>query len=446
MQHLLVPTEVLFGKRTKGVKIIDVSVGSLGAELQLQPGDTILSVNGRELRDFIDFRFFAGSEDEVTLDILRQDGERWQLEVEKSEDEDWGLDFEHFKPRQCANDCIFCFCKQNPPGSRESLWFRDEDVRLSFLYGNYTTMTSMSKQEMERIVEQRLSPQYVSVHATDLDVRAILLGNNKHDDVLKKIEYFIQNGIQIHAQVVLCPGINDGDVLRRTVYDLAKYHPGLVSTAIVPLGITDHHTEKDKLTLVSDEWCREVIQQVTPWQQEFQKRFGFTFAFLGDEIYLRAGQPLPKKSHYGDYPQIEDGVGMVRLFLEDLSKTIKKKSPKPGKRIRGTVATGRLFFPILRDAITEINSNFGTELTPLPVTNRYFGEGVTVAGLLSGGDFLKAKDEIKGDFLLIPESSTNEEGSLFLDNSTVDDLRQQLTLPIIKAGRTVSEMLDRIQF
>ena len=224
--------------------------------MELEPGDTILSVNGRELKDFIDFRFYAGSEDEITLDILRQDGETWQLEVEKAEDEDWGLDFEHFKPRQCANDCIFCFCKQNPPGSRESLWFRDEDVRLSFLYGNYTTMTSMSRQEMERIVEQRLSPQYVSVHATDLAVRARLLGNDKRDDVLARIKYFTENGIQIHAQVVLCPGINDGDVLRKTVYDLAGFHPGLVSTTIVPLGITDHHTEKDKLTLVSDDSCR----------------------------------------------------------------------------------------------------------------------------------------------------------------------------------------------
>ncbi|HZS43491.1 MAG TPA: DUF512 domain-containing protein [Blastocatellia bacterium] len=444
MQHLLVPTEVLFGKRTKGVKIIDVAPGSLGAELELQPGDTILSVNGRQLRDFIDFRFCAGSEDEVTLEVIRADGEKWQLEVEKAEDEDWGLDFEHFKPRQCANDCIFCFCKQNPPGSRESLWFRDEDIRLSFLYGNYTTMTSMSRQEMRRIVEQRLTPQYVSVHATDLAVRAILLGNDKRDDVLAKIRYFIENGIDIHAQVVLCPGINDGDVLKRTIYDLADLHPGLVSTAIVPLGITDHHTEKDKLTLVSDDWCREVIAQVSPWQEEFRKRLGFTFAFLGDEIYLRAGQPIPLKSHYGEYPQIEDGVGMVRLFLEDLKKLLKSRKSKPNKRIRGTVATGKLFYPALREALTQINDRFETELKPLAITNRYFGEGVTVAGLLSGGDFLKTRSEIQGDFFVIPESSTNEEGSLFLDNSTVADLRAELGIPVIKGGRTPTELLDRL--
>src|SRR5882757_382751 len=281
--------------RRRGVTITDVTAGSIGAELELEPGDRIMRVNGRVVRDYLDFRFQSSGETDLVFDVRKHTGEDWELNIERDEAEDFGLGFEQIVPRQCANECLFCFCKGNPETARPSLFVRDEDVRLSFLYGNYTTMTSITEDEMRRIVEQRLSPQYVSVHATDLDVRAILLGNNKHDDVLKKIEYFIQNGIQIHAQVVLCPGINDGDVLRRTVYDLAKYHPGLVSTAIVPLGITDHHTEKDKLRLVSDDWCREVIQQVTPWQQEFQKTFGFTFAFLGDEIYIRAGQPIPKK-------------------------------------------------------------------------------------------------------------------------------------------------------
>src|SRR5437660_7846463 len=233
-------------KKETGVVVTAVDPFALGDKAGIEAGDRILKVNGRLLRDFLDYQFYTGSEDRVRLGILKKSGERTELDVEINEGEIWGLDFEYFSPRQCANDCIFCFCNQNPVGSRESLFFKDEDTRLSFLHGNYTTMSSISKLELDRIIEQRLSPQYVSVHATDPEVRRYLLGRKRADDVLAKMRYLAQNGIELHAQIVLCPGLNDGDVLRRTINDLAELHPQLSSVAVLPVVFTKLHNYRHK--------------------------------------------------------------------------------------------------------------------------------------------------------------------------------------------------------
>ncbi len=423
-------------KRAKpGVEITAVDDGGLGCELGLEIGDRILKINGRKLRDYLDFQFYAGSEDRLRLDIEKRDGEQWELEVEVGEGEIWGLDFETFTPRQCANECLFCFCEQNPPDARPALFFRDEDIRLSFLHGNYTTMTSMSRDEMNRIVEQRLSPQFVSVHATDLEVRKYLLGRKRIDDVLEKMRFFIDHGIELHAQVVLCPKINDGAQLEKTVHDLVTLYPGLQSTAIVPLGITKYHRNKDLLTPATDEWCGEVIDQVTPWQRKFYQKLGTRFAFLGDEFYLRAGRPVPGRAHYGQSPQIEDGVGMVRRFLVDFKNMTRRRTLRPAtRRVHGTVATGTLFYPILKSVIEEFNRLYSTALKPLRVVNDYFGEECSVAGLLSGRDFIKAKGNIEGNFLIIPPETVTTERERFLDDLTLENLRSELKMPVYKEG------------
>jgi len=423
----------------RGVEVLKVQEGSLGHELELKPGDRILSVNGRKLRDFLDFQFLTGSESELTLEVLKPSGEQWQIEVERDEDEIWGLEFETFMPRQCANECIFCFCDQNPQGARPSLSFKDEDIRLSFLYGNYTTMTSITQAEMERIVEQRLSPQYVSVHATDSEVRRKLLGFNKPDHLMEKMRYLTGHGIELHCQIVLCPGYNDGAQLQKTVFDLAELHPGVTSVAVVPLGITPFHKNRDILIPVTDEFAASVIRQVEPWQQMFRRRFGAVFVFLADEFYLRAGFPIPGKRHYGDYPQIEDGVGMVRTFLDGFNAAMKRKWPRPKRRVRGTLATGKLFYPILESCAKQINEKFGTELKTVRVANHFFGEEITVSGLLTGGDLLRSRDSFAGEFLIIPEDSVNYEGYLFLDDMTVDDLSRKLCLPIYRSGRKLAD-------
>ncbi|MDQ5839544.1 MAG: DUF512 domain-containing protein, partial [Acidobacteriota bacterium] len=310
--------------RRRGVTITDVAPGTLGAELELEPGDRVVKVNGRAVRDYLDFRFHTGGETELTLGVLKRGGEEWEIEIERGEGEDFGLSFENIVPRQCANECLFCFCKGNPPDARPALSFRDEDVRLSFLYGNYTTLTSITEDEMRRVIEQRLTPQYVSVHATDLKVRAHLLGvDERRADIGAKLRRMMDAGIEIHAQVVLCPDINDGEVLRRTVEDLAAEFPRVRSVAIVPLGLTRYNTD-ERLTPVTPVWCRKIIREVAALQREMRARLGTTFAFLGDEIYLRAGRDVPGRRHYGDYPQIEDGVGMVRSFREEFARLLRR--------------------------------------------------------------------------------------------------------------------------
>ena len=433
----------------KGIKIIGIEPDSLAAELDLEAGDRVWTINGKRVRDALDFKFLTSGEEELLVEIVKADGEEWAIEVEKDESEAWGIDFEPMVPRQCGNDCIFCFIQQNPTGSRQSLWVRDEDVRFSFMYGNYSTLTTIGKNEIARVIEQKLSPQYVSVHATDLDLRSYMLGNEKRIDVLAQIKHFIDHGIEVHAQVVLCPTINDGQYLVKTIYDLAALHPGLVSTAIVPLGITDGHKYRDRLTPVTDEYCAQIIDLVTPIQNELRKKIGTVFAFLGDEFYIRAGRPIPEKKHYritrghkaedASYPQIEDGVGMVRQFFEDHAKRMKQLEKKrargefgekDAKAIYGTIATGELFAPMLKQACDEMNRQFGTRLKAVAVENTFFGKGVTVAGLLTGRDFVNAASNFAGKFVMLPKDCWRDHDQKFLDGLTVNELAAELVLPV----------------
>ncbi|HEV7905703.1 MAG TPA: DUF512 domain-containing protein [Pyrinomonadaceae bacterium] len=419
--------------RRRGVEVSEVAPASLAAELELEAGDRIIRVNGRLVRDYLDFRFQTGGETELTLEVLKRNGEAWELEIERGEGEDFGLQFENIVPRQCANECLFCFCHGNPPDARPALSFRDEDVRLSFLYGNYTTLTSITEAEMQRVIEQRLSPQYVSVHATDLDVRAYLLGvDKKRADIRAKMRRMLDAGIEIHAQVVLCPTINDGEILERTVRDLSADYPTLRSVAIVPLGLTRYNTDA-RLTPVTPEFCRDTIRQVKELQRDLHARLGTNFAFLGDEFYLRAGLPVPSRRHYGDYPQIEDGVGMVRSFYEDfrrLERKLERRPPTCPAKLDGTILTGKLFAPVLRDLIARLNERFGTRLRVLAVSNDYFGPDIVVAGLMTGKDVLAVREQIEGNFVIIPSVAFKSDEPIMLDGSLLPDLQKQLGLPL----------------
>jgi putative radical SAM enzyme (TIGR03279 family) len=286
---------------------------------------------------------------------------------------------------------------------------------------------------MRRIIEQRLTPQYVSVHATDLDVRAYLLGiEKKRADIAPKLKRLLDAGIEIHAQVVLCPGINDGEVLRRTIADLAAEYPRITSVAIVPLGLTRYNTDP-RLTAVTPDFCRQVISEVTAIQSGLRKRLGTTFAFLGDEIYLRAGRRVPARSHYGDYPQIEDGIGMVRSFNNEFAGLVKRLSRQPLRhsgKLRGTLLTGTLFAPVLKPMIERLNLRFGTQLRVEGVENNYFGGDVSVAGLLTGGDLTAARDRLSGDFVIIPKSTLKSDEAIMLDGMKLEELTAQLGLPV----------------
>ena len=433
--------------RRRGVEISEVAPGSLGAEMELEPGDRIIKVNGRTVRDYLDFRFQTAGETELLLEVRKKSGDDWELELERAENEDFGFTFEQIVPRQCANACIFCFCNGNPADARPSLFIKDEDIRLSFLYGNYTTLTSISEDEMQRIVEQRLSPQYVSVHATDLDVRAYLLGVDKQRaDISSKLQRLLEAGIEIHAQVVLCPKINDGEVLKRTISDLAAEYPRITSVAIVPLGLTRYNTD-DRLTKVTPEFCREVIDQVTPIQQELTKRLGTNFALLGDEIYLRAGRTIPVRSHYGTYPQIEDGVGMVRAFSTEFAKhlaKLKREGVNQLGKSKGTILTGTLFAPVLRKQVEKLNKQFGANLQVEAVENGYFGGDVSVAGLLTGRDLISARERINGEYVVIPRQMLKSDEAVMLDGMLLSDVESSLGLPVhaVNLSELVSLLLN----
>ena len=442
--------------RRPGVIITEVTAGSVGDELELRPKDRIVRVNGRPVRDYLDFRFQTAGETELVFQVKKTNGETHDIEFDRHEGEDFGLNFEQIVPRQCANECIFCFCKGNPDDARPSLFVRDEDIRLSFLYGNYTTLSSITEDEMKRIIEQRLSPQYVSVHATDLKTRAYLLGvDESRADISDKLERLLAADIDLHAQVVLCPEINDGAILEKTLRDLAAHYPKVVSTAVVPVALTRYNTD-ERLTRVTAEFCRRTIKEVEKLQKEFRKTLGVTFAFLGDEIYLKAGAEIPLRRHYGNYPQIEDGVGMVRSFLNAFEKIFhhrgtearslgnvrtheaamipkdqrsKVKAQSPTSQF-GTLLTGEMFAPILIAQIDRYNAMKDSRLTVLAVPNTYFGGDVAVAGLLTGQDLLAVRDKIVGDFVVIPKATIKSDEPIFLDGMTYDDLKRQFPVPV----------------
>ncbi|MEO6588848.1 MAG: DUF512 domain-containing protein [Pyrinomonadaceae bacterium] len=458
--------------RRAGVIITEVAPESLAEELELKPNDRIVKVNGRSVRDYLDFRFQTSGETEMELTVKKENGETWEIELDREEGEDFGLMFEQIVPRQCANECLFCFCKGNPEDARPSLFVRDEDIRLSFLYGNYTTLSSITPDEMNRIVEQRLSPQYVSVHATDLKTRAYLLGvDEKRADIFGKLQTLLDNDIEIHAQIVLCPEINDGAQLEKTLRDLAAHYPKIVSAAIVPVALTRYNTD-ERLTKVTPEFCRRTIKQVEKLQKEFRKTLGVTFAFLGDENYIKAGMEIPSRRHYGNYPQIEDGVGMIRSFLNSFESLLKEvhrrdaetqskkgaetrasasvqiaenirthelaikpkvqsaKCTVQSAKLNGTVLTGEMFAPILSENIEKLNSVRGSRLKVLAVPNTYFGGDVSVAGLLSGQDYLSIKDRIEGDFVIIPKHTIKSDEPLLIDGMQFEDLKRQFDIPV----------------
>lgn len=452
--------------RRPGVTITDVTPDSLGEELELRANDRIVKVNGRSVRDYLDFRFQTAGETELTFHVRKPSGEMLEIEFDREEGEDFGLMFEQIVPRQCANECLFCFCKGNPADARASLFVRDEDIRLSFLYGNYTTLSSITEDEMNRIIEQRLSPQYVSVHATDLKTRAYLLGvDEKRADIFDKFQRLLDNDIEIHAQVVLCPEINDGKQLEKTLRDLAAHYPKVVSTAVVPVALTRYNTD-ERLTRVTPEFCRRTIREVEKLQKEFRRTLGTTFAFLGDEIYLKGGVEIPSRRHYGDYPQIEDGVGMVRSFLNAFGKflseppagagglkpsartnntrthvaavvpvqvpniSIQLPATAGGSDLHGTILTGEMFEPVMGEQIAKYNDLTGARLRVLAVPNTYFGGDVSVAGLLTGQDYLKIADQISGDFVIIPKHTIKSDEPILLDGMTFSELETKFPVPV----------------
>jgi putative radical SAM enzyme (TIGR03279 family) len=406
------------------LRVLSVEGGSLAERIGLKAGDEIHELNGKPLLDVIDFQFNAATIGRRTT-ITTQEK---KITFVRREWESFGLEFEAIEPLTCKNQCVFCFVHQNPKNVRRSLHIKDEDYRLSFLFGNYLTLTNVNEDEMRRIIDQRLSPLYISVHATEPELRTILLGNSEYDGLMEKIERLTGAGIQLHCQVVLCPGLNDGVHLERTIEDLLKFHPDVASLAIVPVGLTDHRKNLPELAPFTPDYARDLIGRITPIQRKLKRQIGTPFAFLGDEIYIMAGHELPPSSHYSDFPQIENGVGMVRTFLTQFNSALRKK---PTGRARGTVCTGKVFYPYLKECVNRL----GMDLKTIAVESEFWGSGIGVAGLLTGSDFIAAlKGQVYGDFVVLPSEAMVGDDYLFLDDLTLKDLENELDVEVIPSG------------
>ena len=401
--------------------------------LGLRPGDRLLAIDGHALRDVIDYRFYA-AEERLELDIER-DGQRLALAVEREYEEDFGLRFTEdvFDGlRCCSNRCEFCFVDQMPPGLRASLYVKDDDYRYSFLHGNFITMTNWTEEDWARIAEQHLSPLFVSVHATDDGLRRRLLCNPGAPEILPQLRRLAALGIEIHAQIVVIPELNDDSQLEHTVRDLIELHPTVRSIGVVPVGLTRYH--KSRMRLLSADEERTILGLITSLQYENVRTVGSRVVYAADEFYLRTGCAIPEGAAYEGFPQLENGIGLVRQLLDQWG-WLSERGFKPGKKGRGSVVCGTLISPVLGSLLQRSRAETGLDLGLIVVTNEFFGPTVTVSGLLTARDVLgtlQGKD--LGEVVFLPGSMFDSEERLTLDGATMHELEGSLGVPVVRAA------------
>jgi putative radical SAM enzyme (TIGR03279 family) len=419
------------------LKVTAVAPESLGADLGLQPGAELLTINGREIEDFLDWEFLSADE-QFLLHVRQPDGEEVEYDIERPEGLPMGVSVESARIRRCANRCDFCFVDGLPEGLREALYIRDDDYRLSFKYGNFATLTNLKPRDMERIIEYRLSPLYVSVHATDPVVRRWLLRNPLAPDILEQLRQLAAHGIVFHTQIVMSPGVNDGEVLEQTLRELYEFGPQVLNVSAVPVGLTTfskHHLVREP---TRDE-CRAAIGQLERWARRAKQERGVTWAFAADEMYLRADLPLPPAAHYDDFQQVENGIGAVRYLQQRIQDDRDALVDWRGRRIG--VLTGSSMAGLMPQVLEPLAAVTGATFELIPLTNTLFGETVSCAGLLPGAAFRVALAGRKDlDLALIPGESLNENG-LFMDDLTLAGI--QATSPVeIRPSYHFTDALD----
>jgi putative radical SAM enzyme (TIGR03279 family) len=435
--------EVAAADRKSGLKITKVHPNSVAEALDLRIGDRLLRINSHRIHDPIDYRFHAGG-DEMVLEIERE-GLRRLLSVGKEMDEDLGLEFAEPRYRTCINQCIFCFVNQMPQGLRRALYIKDDDYRLSFIHGNYITLTNMSDGDFERIFRQRLSPLYVSVHATDDAVRRKMLGNAEAPAILAALERLTGEGIRLHTQIVLCPGINDGEVLDRSIRDLKVLRPHVESVAIVPVGLTRFRNHMKPVQEVTRTYARVLLKKIGIVQEKCVEQFGDPWIFASDEFYLMAQAPFQPLETYGELPQLENGVGMVPLFVAGIEDGLECLPRQSGDK-KLTIGTGFLAYPVLKGLVPMITRRTGAEIELIPIANKFFGASVTVSGLLTGSDLLHAFGSRKApEALILPSNMVLSQNRSFLDGMTIGQVEAGIGCPLQFVDATSEGLLGLFQ-
>lgn len=421
--------------------------GSIGEALELEPGDALLSINGQQVEDVFDYRYLMNDE-YVELLIKKADGEEWELEVEKEYEEDLGVEFENSlmdEYRSCSNHCMFCFIDQMPPGMRETLYFKDDDSRLSFLQGNYVTLTNMSEHDLDRIIQFHLAPINVSFQTMNPELRCKMLHNRFAGEALKKADRLYENGITMNGQIVLCKGVNDGKELEYSLEKLSAYAPVLQSVSIVPVGLTKFREGLAPLEPFTEEDAKELLSTVHRWQEQMMERHGIHFVHASDEWYVLAGEALPEEERYDGYLQLENGVGMLRLLETEASEALAALEGD-GRRARISAATGKLAAPYIRGIMGKIHEKFpGTEVTVYTIENRFFGEKITVSGLITGADLneqLQGRD--LGERLLLPCNMLRSGEDVFLDDMKVEELAEALDVEIVIVDESGEDLINSV--
>ena len=423
----------------KGHLINSVSEGSIAEEMGVEAGDYLISINGNEIEDVFDYRFLVDDE-YIEMVIRKADGEEWELEIEKDYDEEIGIEFENGlmdEYRRCHNKCIFCFIDQMPKGMRETLYFKDDDSRLSFLQGNYVTLTNMSDHDVERIIRYRLEPINISFQTTNPELRCKMLNNRFAGEALKKARKFYEAGITMNGQIVLCKGVNDGEELERSLRDLSEYMPYLQSLSVVPVGLSKHREGLYPLESFTKEDAREVLQCIHKCQKKMYEKYENHFVHAGDEWYILAEEDFPEEENYDGYLQYENGVGMVRSMLDMLQEELETHQGDERERELSMI-TGKLMYPFLGEMIKDINEKYPKVQVHLyGIRNDFFGEQITVAGLLTAQDIIaQVKDKPLGERLLLPDCMLRSGESVFLDDVTVEEMENalQVKIDIVKSS------------
>ena len=437
-----------------------VESGSIAEELELEPGDILLSINSEEIEDIFDYRFIIKDE-YLEVAIRKKNGEEWILEIDKEFDEDLGLEFENSlmsEYRSCCNKCIFCFIDQMPPGMRETLYFKDDDSRLSFLQGNYITMTNMKEKDIDRIIRMHLSPINISVQTTNLELRCKMLNNRFAGEKLKYLQRFYDGHVQMNGQIVCCKNVNDGDELRRTIEDLSKYLPYMQSVSVVPAGITKYREGLYPIETFSKEEAGEVIDIIEGYQKQFYKEYGIHFVHASDEWYINAEREFPEEDRYDGYVQLENGVGMMRIFIDEFKDALEqltnsKEYPKLREKLQRvvTIAVGKLTYPIMKKFTEQMEILFpGLTINIFYIRNDFFGETITVSGLITGQDLVKQIKERQdngeelGRILNIPSNMLRIGEQVFLDDMTVAEVETKLGMKLIPVESGGKDFIEAI--